>query len=195
MARKAAAKRKYTKKAVRRPAKRTKVHIHRPRGRPKKIQAQLPETGCCRRFDPRPWDGKTLTWEGKLFVKEHVVTIFNIPLNMGGVMKKSHEQLTLAKAYPETPLMLYDCTSLFGADVYIEVTKDIEGAKMERISGTFLSKVFEGPYSRMGAWMSEMKKFVEAKGKKPQKIYTFFTMCPACAKAYGQNYTVLLAKV
>jgi hypothetical protein len=161
----------------------------------RKKPGKLFETGCCKRFDPKPWDEKVLTWKGKLFVKYHVVTFFNIPLNMAGVMKKSQERLSSEKAYPETPLMLYECTSLFGAEAYIEVTKEIAGERMERISGTMLSKVFEGPYSQMGAWMSGMRKWAESKGKKPQKIYTFFTMCPGCAKAYGQNYTVLLAKV
>lgn len=157
--------------------------------------AKLFETGCCKRFDPKPWDEKTLTWKGKLFVKYHIVTLFNIPLNMAGVMKKSQERLSSENAYPETPLMLYDVTSPFGADVYVEVTREISGEKMERISGTMLSKVFEGPFSKMGSWMSEMRKWAESKGMKPQKFYTFFTMCPGCAKAYGQNYTVLLAKV
>jgi hypothetical protein len=28
-----------------------------------------------------------------------------------------------------------------------------------------------------------------------EKLYFYYTMCPKCAKAYGQNYTVILAKV
>jgi hypothetical protein len=225
MARKATRKGARAKrKAVRRPVRKARAHIHRvqmrpqkrpvkkaktaarrPVRKPKAVARKAPvaerpsaqdfETGCCKRFDPAPWDKKGVAWKGKLFLKDSVFTLFNIPLNMGGVMKKNHEIITSAKAYPETPVMLYDCRGPFGADVYIEVTKAIKGAKMERISGTFLTKVFEGPYSKMGAWMSEMKKYVEAKGKKTEKFYTFYTTCPSCAKVYGKNYTVILAKV
>jgi hypothetical protein len=47
----------------------------------------------------------------------------------------------------------------------------------------------------MGKWTKEMKGFVEAKGKSMKRIYFFYTTCPACAKYYGKNYTVILAKV
>jgi len=47
--------------------------------------------------------------------------------------------------------------SFWGVDVYIEVTKDVPGAGMATISGTFLSKVFEGPYCNMRKWIEEMK--------------------------------------
>ncbi|MCX6013554.1 MAG: hypothetical protein NTV30_09165 [Chloroflexi bacterium] len=40
-----------------------------------------------------------------------------------------------------------------------------------------------------------MKKYVESKGKTMGEMYSFYTTCPACAKVYGKNYTVLLAKV
>jgi hypothetical protein len=28
-----------------------------------------------------------------------------------------------------------------------------------------------------------------------EKMYFFYTTCPKCAKVYGKNYTVLLAKI
>ena len=91
--------------------------------------------------------------------------------------------------------LLSDSSSLWGTDVYIAVDKEVSGAKMERISGTFLTKVFEGEYKNMGKWTKEMKGFVEAKGKSMNRIYFFYTTCPACAKYYGKNYTVILAEV
>lgn len=27
------------------------------------------QTACCPKFDPAPWDGKTLVWKDKLFIK------------------------------------------------------------------------------------------------------------------------------
>ena len=49
------------------------------------------ETGCCPRFDPEPWDEKEVTFDDKLFVKDHVTSFFHIPLNFGKVMVRNME--------------------------------------------------------------------------------------------------------
>jgi hypothetical protein len=123
------------------------------------------ETGCCPRFNPEPWDGKEVTFKDKLFLKEHIRTFLHIPLGFGKVMVKSMEGIKAANALAPEPLMLYEDTSLWGADLYIAVSKDVPGAKMERISGTFLSKVFEGPFKDAGKWLKEMNDYVRSKGK------------------------------
>lgn len=153
------------------------------------------DTGCCKRFDPKPWDGKTVVFKGRPFVKARVFSIFHMPLNFGQVMKSSMEKIWAAKAAPETPLCLSDENSLWGSDVYIAVGKHVPGMENVKISGTFLSKVYEGGYGDIPKWVEGMHKFVKSKGKKLKKLYFFYTMCPSCAKAYGQNYTVLLAQV
>jgi hypothetical protein len=153
------------------------------------------ETGCCPRFNPEPWDGKEVTFKDKVFVKEHVRTFLHIPLSFGKVMVKSMEGIKAANALAPEPLMLYEDTSLWGAALYIAVSKDVPGAKMERISGTFLSKVFEGPFKDAGKWLKQTNDYVRSKGKEAKKIYFFYTTCPSCAKVYGKNYTVTLAKV
>ena len=88
-----------------------------------------------------------------------------------------------------------DEKSLWGADVYIAVTDEIPGANLATISGTFLSKVFEGPYKDMRKWIEEMNTYVASQGKTPERLYFFYTTCPKCAKKYGENYVALLAKV
>ncbi len=153
------------------------------------------ETGCCPRFDPEPWDGKEVKFKDRLFLKDHVMSIFHIPINFGKVMVRDMEKIKGAGALPPKPLMLSDEKSLWGSDIYIAVGKEVPGAENVKISGTFLSKVFEGPYSGMGNWIKEMNEFVKSKGKNSEKLYFFYTTCPACAKAYGKNYTVILAKV
>ena len=40
-----------------------------------------------------------------------------------------------------------------------------------------------------------MKRYVKSQGKELKKMYFFYTTCPACAKVYGKNYTVILAAV
>jgi hypothetical protein len=149
---------------------------------------------CCPRFNPDPWDGKTIHWADKRFVKDRVTSIFHMPLNFGSVMKRNMGIISSAGANPENMVVLTDEESPWGADVYIEVTKDIPNAKMTTISGTFVSKVFEGPYRNVGKWIKEMKEFMTASGKIVEKLYFFYATCPKCAKKYGKNYVVILAK-
>jgi len=52
------------------------------------------------------------------------------------------ELIKEAEALSPQPLLLSDENSLWGSDVYIAVSKEIPGAQMEKISGTFLTKVF-----------------------------------------------------
>jgi len=153
------------------------------------------ETGCCPRFNPEPWDEKEVTFEDKLFLKDHVKSFLHIPLNFGKVMVKNMEKIQQADALSPEPLMLSDEKSLWGSDIYIAVSKEVPGAEMVRISGTYLTKVFEGPYKNAGKWAKEMAEYVKAKAKDMKKMYFFYTTCPKCARFYGKNYVVILAKV
>ena len=153
------------------------------------------ETGCCPRFDSEPWDEKEVSFKDKLFLKDRVISIFHIPLNFGQVMKRDMERIQKAGALAPKPLMLADSSSLWGTDVYIAVDKEVPGTKMVNISGTFLTKVFEGEYKNMGKWIKGMKGFAKSKGKAMKKMYLFYTTCPACAKYYGKNFTVILGQV
>lgn len=153
------------------------------------------ETGCCKRFNPKPWDEKEITWKDKLFLKDHVISFFHIPINFGKVMVKNVEKIKKANALVSEPLMLSDENSLFGSDLYIAISKEVPDAKMTKLSGTFLTKVFEGSFKEMKKWIEEMKKFVRSKGKEMKKMYFFYTTCPACAKQYGKNYTVIVAEI
>ncbi len=150
---------------------------------------------CCPRFDPVPWDETEIHWQGKRFVKDRVRCFLHIPLNFGAVMKRNMTRIEAAGAASDQNVILADDTSLWGADVYIEVTKDVPGAKMATISGRFLSKVFEGPYRNMRTWIGTMKEFVRSRGKEMRRLYVFYTTCPKCAREYGKNYVVVLAEV
>jgi hypothetical protein len=150
---------------------------------------------CCPRFDPEPWDGKTLQWRNKPFVKDRVRSFLHIPLNFAAVMKRNIPRIEAAGATPEEQIVLSDENSLWGADIYIAVTKDVPGATMASISGTFLCKVFEGPYRNVRTWIAQMHQFVKDQGKAMAKLYCFYTTCPKCAKKYGKNYVAMLAQV
>ncbi|MBN2476841.1 MAG: hypothetical protein JXB62_19700 [Pirellulales bacterium] len=156
--------------------------------------SQTRET-CCPPFEPGPWDETEITWENKRFIKDRVRSFFHIPLNFASVMQRSVGLIEAADALPEEMIVLCDENSLWGADVYIDVTRDVPEAEMATISGTFLSKVFEGPYKNVGQWMRQMSEYVKAQGKDLKKMYCYYTTCPKCAKQYGKNYVVLLAQV
>lgn len=154
-----------------------------------------PSTECCPRFEPAPWDDKIVTWEKKRFLQDRVLSFLRIPLNFGAVMRRSMATIEAAGAVADEVIVLSDENSLWGADVYIAISKDIPGARTTTLSGTFLAKVFEGPYRNIRNWTAEMMSFVKSKGKATQKLYFFYTTCPKCAKKYGKNYVVILARL
>ena len=49
----------------------------------------IKSTGCCEPFDPQPWQDKEITWQDKLFVKDHVSSFLHMPLNMGKKIVKN----------------------------------------------------------------------------------------------------------
>lgn len=152
-------------------------------------------TGCCLRFNPEPWDEKEIIWQDKIFLKDRVRSFFHIPLNFGRVMVRNMEKIAKADALAPEPILLSDENSLWGADIYIAVSKEVPQAQMKKISGTLLTKVFEGPYKDAGKWARQMKEYVKSKGRDLKKLYFFYTTCPRCAKYYGKNYTVMVAEV
>ena len=153
------------------------------------------ETGCCPRFNPDAWEEKEITWTDKLFVKDKVRSFLHIPLNFGQVMVRNMEMIEKAGASAKEMIVLSDEKSMWGSDIYIAIGKDFIGSNAVKISGTFLTKVFEGPYKDMGKWTGDMNSFVTSKGKTAKKTYFFYTTCPKCAKVYGKNYVVILAEV
>jgi len=153
------------------------------------------ETGCCPRFDPGPWQAGELVLDQRLFLVDRVKSLFHIPLNFGGVMKRSMAKIEAADAADPDFLLLSDENSLWGADVYMSITKEVPGAKNVRLSGRYLTKVFEGPYKDIRKWCTQMQEHVKVKGEKLERMLYYYTTCPKCAKVYGKNYVVLLAEL
>jgi len=158
-------------------------------------QGPVAATGCCPPFDPASWEDQELTWAGKPFLKDHVTCLFHVPINMGRKVMRDMALIEAANAAPTRPLMLSDEKSPWGADLYLEVKALVPGATMAVLSGTFLTKVFEGPFRDAGRWAEEMRRHVAVKGRTLERLYFGYTTCPKCAKAYGKNYVVLFAKV
>ena len=101
-------------------------------------------------------------------------------------------------------MILSDCVSPWYTNVYVSVaTETVDNATIEKMSGDFLGKVFEGEYSNMGKWVKEVEKLLPivrnernvniGNNNGVNKFYFYYPTCPKCAKKYGQNYVVILA--
>lgn len=152
---------------------------------------------CCPEFKPETYDEKTQTWENKLFIRDYVTLIFHMPLNMGSVIKRMDKMVREAGA--EVPvkdflLLAYD-PSQWKSELYMSVAKPVEGAENVKLSGNFVSKVFDGPYNAVPQWIAEFESYLKSQNKKALKYYFYYTTCPKCAKKYGHNYVVAFAEV
>jgi hypothetical protein len=159
------------------------------------VQSRVAPTGCCPPFDPAPWRDKEIKWDAEPFVQDHVRSVFYVPLRLGQHVAKSQALIEAAGASPDVPLMLSEEKSPWGSDLYIRVARPVPGARNTTLSGTFLTRVYEGPFKETPHWAANMRSFVAARDKKLEKLYFAYTTCPACAEAYGKNYVVLFAKV
>jgi hypothetical protein len=157
------------------------------------------ETECCPKFDPELWDGKEVIWKDKLFVRDTVPQLFHIPLpgSFGKTVSRMWQKIEAAGAKPENRdfLMLTSETSQWKGEIYINVTGEIPDAENVKLSGTYLTKVFDGAYNDVPKWIKEMGKYVSGKGKSVKNYYFYYTTCPKCAKKYGHNYAVVFAGV
>lgn len=161
-----------------------------------KYDASDNPTNCCPRFKSEGWDGAELHFEDKLFVKAKTRSIFHVPINMSSVYPKTFADIEQAGALDnDNFIVLSHDPSAWIGEHYFAVTKDVPGHEMVRMSGDFITKVFEGPYKNAPIWLKEMEEFVKSKGKQVKKTYFFYTTCPDCAKVYGENYLVAVSEV
>jgi hypothetical protein len=158
-----------------------------------------PKDICCPKFDPTPWDKKEITWQNKLFIKETLPIFFHVPFPpmIGKMMTRMWKKIEEANASPEMKDFLWLSTDIspWKNENFIHVTKKVPNAANTTISGTFITKVFDGPFNAAPKWMKETQKYVESLSKQAQKYYFYYTTCPKCAKKYGHNYVVVFAQV
>lgn len=153
-------------------------------------------TGCCPRFNPEGWDGAELHFRDKPFLRAETLSALHIPLNMGKVFTRVQGHIDDAAAMDrEQVIVLYRDVSAFKGEHLFAVTKEVPGEEMTRLSGDYVTKIFEGPYSDAKAWHEDLKALSASRGKPDGKVWFFYTTCPKCAKAYGKNYVVGLAEV
>lgn len=160
------------------------------------------ETGndiCCHKFDPAPWDEKTHKWKDKLFMKNSIFQFMHMPIPFFYARKITDMWSKIKEAGADVEsknfLMLAHDPSPWKVELFMNVTKEVPGAEHARFSGTFLTKVFDGPFSEIRNWIVEMEQFVKSRGNKTKKLYFYYTTCPKCAKKYGHNYVVGFSEI
>ena len=153
-------------------------------------------TGCCPRFSPEGWEGETLHFEGKPFVRAVTHSKDYVPQDMAEVFGATFAGIAAAGAADDRhALVMSRDLSPTETEHLFAVTADVPGAEMVRLDGDFRSRVFEGPYESAPRWQAEFADELAAEGTPAEAIYAFYTTCPKCAAVYGKNYTVELAQL
>lgn len=154
---------------------------------------------CCPVFDPKPWDYVTHNWIDKPFIKDYIRQFFHMPLpsQMGKIIGRMWKKAKDAGADTEMKdflLLAYD-PSPWKSELYMSVTKEVPDAENVKLTGIFISKVFDGPYNHIPKYLNEFRRYLALTDKKAKKYYFYYTTCPKCAKKYGHNYIVAFAEI
>lgn len=154
---------------------------------------------CCPVFDPEPWNHKTHEWVNKPFIKDYLPQFLHMPLPsmMGKVIGRMWKNAQDAGAAPEIKdflLLAYD-PSPWKSELLMSVTKEVPGAENVKLTGSFVTKVFDGPFNKVPEYLKEFNEYLVCNDQKAKKIYFYFTTCPKCARKYGHNYIVAFAEV
>ncbi len=152
---------------------------------------------CCPNVNLSKWNMREWQWKDKPFYVVKYATFFRMPLNMSGVFSKGMKEIKDSYATPEPKIWLAKDTGLFGAKMLFQVNRAIKGdSNIEWLSGRFVSRGFQGPYSQMGNYIRVFTEQVKQKYKRePIELYAWYTNCPRCAKKQGGPKTVLIAMV
>lgn len=150
------------------------------------------ETGCCAVPNVQAWDEQEVHLENKQFIRMYTRSFLFMPLNMGKVMAALNQAASQVNALmpPEQTMILSRDLSPWKAEQMYAVTKPVEGVDNVALNGTFLTKVFEGPYKNAKQWFSALQDLATRKNRTAERVYLFYTTCPKCAKHYGKNYTI-----
>ena len=155
---------------------------------------------CCPKFEPKRWDEKKFIWDDKRFIKESIPTIFHMPFPKA-IGKKVTKMMALAEnadclSDDELDvLLLFNDPTAFKSDMYLSVSERIPDAHNVELSGTFISKVYDGAYHKVPKFMKQMKDYLRAQDKKADDFYVHYAYCPKCSKEFGHNYMVLFAEL
>ena len=130
------------------------------------------EKECCPVFDPKPWDGVEHVWKDKPFLKGSIPQLFHMPipgfLGPGiGRLWKQAQDLGIASATEDFLLLMHD-PSPWKSELFLSVAK--EGPGTVTLSGTFISKVYDGPYNDVPKYIRAVDDYLAMRAKSPRTI-------------------------
>lgn len=154
------------------------------------------KTGCCPRFNSTGWDNQTLHFKDKPFVRATTHSVAHLPLNMGKVFSRVLGKIDAVHAAdPEHSIVMSRDLSAFTGEHLFAVTADVPDEEKVTLTGDYLTRVFEGPFSQVGNWHDQMQDLAHAKGRAANAVWFYYTTCPSCAKVYGKNPVVGLVEL
>lgn len=164
------------------------------------MNEQTQNQECCPEFHPEKWDEKTFVWNNKKFVIDSMPALFHMPFpplisKKITRMWKSIKSSGSAEPEKTDTLVLFHDPTAFRSDILISVKKDVPGEKNAALSGTFVSRTFDGGYNAFPTFVREMDQYLSESGKKAKDYYVHYAYCPKCAKKFGHNYMILFAEV
>ena len=163
------------------------------------MDKQNKEVYCCPVFDPAQWNEQMLTWENKMFIRGTMFQVLHYPFPgmIRRIMKKLWKQATEAGAetgQADFLMLTYDL-SPWKCEFYMSVKQAVPGADNVQLSGTYFTKVFDGPYSMVPKYINEMDILLAQKDMLAKKYYIYSAACPLCDRRYEVNNIVVFAEI
>ncbi|SMY07082.1 hydrolase [Flavimaricola marinus] len=153
-------------------------------------------TGCCPKFNPKGWDGAELHFADKPFVRAETRSALHVPINMDKVFGRVQRNIEVVAAYdPDDYIVLSRDLTPWKAEHLFAVKAPVPSEEAVTLTGDYVTKVFEGPYRKAKDWFEELQRLAAEAGRETDEVYFFYTTCPKCAKAYGENYVVGVVRV
>lgn len=161
------------------------------------IYTEVNTTGCCPVPDVGAWDRTVVHFADKPFIRRYSRSLFYVPVTLSSALAAAHREAEAAGATmpPTQAMILSRDISPFRAEQLYAVTHPVPGSDNVTLDGDFASRVFDGPYRDAGRWNAAIRDYATSSGRTPAEVYFFYTTCPRCAKAYGHNYVVALARL
>lgn len=152
-------------------------------------------TGCCAQFNPAGWDKVRLHFEDKPFLRATTRAAMHIPLDMGRVFARVLARIDAAGADDaDNHIVLSRSLSAWSDEHLFAISAPVPGEETTTLSGDFVTRLFEGPYRDIGKWHTYMEQVSKDAGGTGKEVYFFYTTCPKCAKTYGKNHVVGIAR-
>lgn len=135
-----------------------------------------------------------------MFIKEIIPTLFHVPFPpmIGQKITKMFNHAEKLNAYldnKEDTLILFADPSAFKSEIYLTVKNHIDNENNVTLSGTFISKVFDGGYNNIPKYIKQIEQYLNTINKKAKKYYIHYAYCPKCAKKFGHNYMIFFAEI